>query len=83
MGKAIPRYQIEYEFFFKASDDGGETFGKRINLLTAKGYSPGAPYHIGPMILAASGDNVYIVIDSLGGDSANRKIRKACLRCRH
>lgn len=73
--KAMPRYQIDYEMFFKASMDSGKTFGKRINLLKTSGYSPGFPYAIGPASLAASGNNAYIFIDALGADPANRRVR--------
>ena len=72
--RSIPGYQISMGIFFRGSDDGGRTFGKKINILKTIVDSPGGPYLIGPVSLLAAGNNVYIITNALSYDSPKARL---------
>lgn len=73
--RLIPRYEISFNVFFKASMDGGKTFGKRVRILNTRASSLGAPYSMAPVSLVGTGTNVYVIVNALGRDPSNRTLR--------
>lgn len=70
-----PKYRFSVRVFLRASNDGGKTFGKKIDLLETSFDSQGGPQVISPTGPHAIGKNVYVIINPLGRDSDNARVR--------
>ncbi|AIF83653.1 hypothetical protein NTE_01590 [Candidatus Nitrososphaera evergladensis SR1] len=70
-----PKYRFSIRVFLRASNDGGRTFGKKISLLDTSIDGQGGPYVISPTELHAIGENVYVIVNPLGRDPDNARVR--------
>lgn len=69
-----PKYRFSVRIFLKASNDGGKTFGRKINLLDTSFDGQGGPQIISPTDLHATGENVYVIVNPLGRDPDNARV---------
>ncbi|MEO9364274.1 MAG: sialidase family protein, partial [Nitrososphaera sp.] len=70
-----PKYRFSVRVFLRGSNDGGKTFGRKISLIEASFDGQGGPQVISPTDLHAIGKNVYVIVNPLGRDPDNARVR--------